>query len=457
MGSEPRRLHILSNLGEGTLGTTYSARLDGAALVAAKRLTRGAALPPVQKLARLGPSSAQALVSYREAFSEAGERWVLSDRAAGESLKTVLERGRLAPMCAVVVAMDVLEAVAALHQVDLWHGTLHAGNVHLGTDGSVRLGDYCLAAAEDQTPAKLRAADMQAVGVLLCAMLRLPLEGESGRKAARTSKLAESPLGQLARRMARGPRGKRLTASAAIDARLALWEAAGRLATRRMQAAARERLAGIVAAPVVSAPIAAPVKMPAPPRLQGVRPWARPAVAVLAACLVAGVISPVGLLRSAHGSRPLEGATSSEVAVLPAPVVGGKGRDEISGAVTPPPPSAPSLGPPAAGKVTAVRASWVDPGCTAGSTCMLHVEVWVQPSSQARLVAWTVKSVSPCQGAPVEVAQGAFTAKPGWTHVASENPVQVPARPSSALVVVATAPDVAASAPLPAGATQAAC
>jgi hypothetical protein len=81
----------------------------------------------------------------------------------------------------------------------------------------------------------------------------------------------------------------------------------------------------------------------------------------------------------------------------------------------------------------------------------------VQPSSQSRLVAWTVKSVSLCQDATLEVAQGAFTAKPGWTHVASENPVQVPARPSSALVVVATAPDVAASTPLLTGAAQTGC
>ncbi|TMC14170.1 MAG: hypothetical protein E6J29_04105, partial [Chloroflexi bacterium] len=205
MGVELARVRMESTLGEGTLGHTHSVRLEDGSVVAAKHLKRGAVLPPLQELGRLGPSGARALVPIHSVVSEAGEKWVLGELASGVSLQSVLERGRLAPMCAVAVAMGVLDAVAALHQVGLWHGAIHAGNVHLGPDGSVRLGDYCLTSSAGQTQAKLRAADSQAVGVLLCAMLRLPVDADGGRERQRSSKLAQSPLGQLARRLARGP------------------------------------------------------------------------------------------------------------------------------------------------------------------------------------------------------------------------------------------------------------
>jgi len=447
MGVELARVRMESTLGEGTLGHTHSVRLEDGSVVAAKHLKRGAVLPPLQELGRLGPSGARALVPIHSVVSEAGEKWVLGELASGVSLQSVLERGRLAPMCAVAVAMGVLDAVAALHQVGLWHGAIHAGNVHLGPDGSVRLGDYCLTSSAGQTQAKLRAADSQAVGVLLCAMLRLPVDADGGRERQRSSKLAQSPLGQLARRLARGPRGKRVTASAAIDARLALWEAAGRLATRRMQAAAKERLAEIVAGPPTPTP---PPAAPAVTVVASERPhdFRRLVAFVAAAVVVASVmaVSPQALLRPASGSRSPEGAASSAFAVRAAP-------EEAAPAAVQSPPTEPRralpiLGPAAAGQVSGVSARLVDPACSVGTSCLVHVEVWLRPSTQPRLVAWTVKSIAPCGGPIVDLGRGAFTARPGWTHVASENAFALPKLRLQALVVVSTAPDVAASEPL---------
>lgn len=457
---------IESNLGEGALGSTHSAHLEDGLPVAAKRLKRGAVLPPLPQLARLGASGARALVPIHSVVTEAGERWVLSELAPGASLKSLLEQGRLAPMCAVAVAMGILDAVAALHQIGLWHGSIHAGNVHLGPDGSVRLSDYCLAAPEGQAPAKLRAADSQAVGILLCLMLRLPVDGSTGRPKARPSKMAQSSLGQLAQSMARGPRRKRLTPYAAIDDRLALWEAAGRLATRRMQAAAKERLAAMVEGPPAAGASAAgpstgaPVTVEPPPRVaRANRQWpsARLASGILAAAILASImaVSPVALLRSAFDTRPADATASTAMA----------GRPPLENTVpeisqsTPAPqqPTLPVLGPAAAGQVSGVRGRLAAPPCGAGAACLVHVEVWVQPSAHPRLVAWTVKSISRCGGSIVDLGGGAFTAQPGWTHIASENSVVIPKMKSEALVVVSTVPDLAASEPLLLGEATAAC
>jgi hypothetical protein len=438
-------------LGGGTLGTTQSGRLEDGTVIAAKRLEACAVMPPLEQLARLGPSAERALVPIHGIVSEGGHRWVVSELAAGVSLKILLERGRMAPMCAVAVAMGLLDAVAALHQVGLRHGSIHPGNVHIGPDGSVRLSDYCLAPRDGQTDARLWAADIQAVGILLCAMLRLPVDGDGGRQNQRTSKVAQSPLGLLARRMARAPR-KRRSAYTAIDDRLALWEAAGRLGTRRMQAAAKARLAEMVAGPAAGD---SPVPQPAPaeqtPREPGVvrrRRIAGFAASVLLAAIVASLvaISPLALLRSAAGSRPVGGPVAAATAIRPPSET--TAPTNVSSAVPHAQRALPALAPTAAGQVSSVRARLIDPVCSAGAACLLQVQVWVQPSARPRLVAWTVKSIPLCDGPVLDVGTGAFTAQPGWTHIASDNRIALPQLKAQALVVVSTMPDLAASAPL---------
>jgi len=369
----------------------------------------------------------------------------------GVLLAALLERGKLPPMCAVAVAMSVLDAVAALHQVGTWHGSLEAENVRVHADGTVRLGDGRPAPA-GQAESQLRAADLQAVGVLLCAMLRLKADPGA----------AEKPLQVLARRMARGTRSKRLTVYAAVDARLALWEAAGRLATRRVQAQARQRLADLVAgpgepqAPAPPPPVSRPTET-GPPR--GLGRWVGAgAVAALVAGLV--VLSSLPGLRTALGYHGRAAATSPTVA-LAAPAAAARIRDaqprEPAPTTTVSKPALPELGPAAAGQVSSVGLRLLDPACQAGSSCLVEVEVWITPSPRPRAVSWAVESVQFCGGNVVQLAAGAFTAQPGWTHVESQNAVPVPAVGAQALLAVSSTPDRAASTPVILGSAPGSC
>jgi hypothetical protein len=451
---------LANRLGEGSRGATQAGRLEDGTAIAAKRLEPHSVLPPLEQLGRLGPSGERALVPIHGVVSEDGQRWVLSELAAGVSLKILMGRGRMAPMVAVTVAMGVLDAVAALHQVGLSHGSIHAGNIHIGPDGSVRLSDYCLAPRDGQTDAKLWSADIQAVGVLLCAMLRLPIDGDAPIQRQRTSNVAQSPLGLLATRMARAP-GKRRSAYTAIDDRLALWEAAGRLATRRMQTAAKVRLAEMVGALTGDdSPAPQPAlaeQNPSEPEVGRRRHLAGLAASVLLALIVGSLValSPDALLRSVAGARAV--GSPMAAATLVRPPSDAIAPADISLAVPEAQRGLPVLGPTAAGPVSSVEAHLVEPACSAGAACLVRVQVWLQPSARPQRVAWTVKSIPLCPGPVVDVGTGAFTAEPGWTHIASDNSIALPKVKSQALVVVSTIPDVAASAPLFIGDSGAIC
>jgi len=378
----------------------------------------------------------------------------------GVLLAALLERAKLPPMCAVAVAMSVLDAVAALHQVGLWHGSLEAENVHVHADGTVRLGANRPAPA-GQSDSQLRASDLQAVGVLLCSMLRLRLDQEPAGRNSRTTGRTEKPLQALARRMARGTRSKRLTIYAAVDARLALWEAAGRLATRRVQAQARQRLADLVAGPTES-----PAPDPQPPAAgrtesRAPRRLGRWVGAGAAAALVAGLValSPPSGLRAALGYHGRVGATSSTVALAApaAATVRDVAPPEPAPSTPVSKPAIPLLAPAAAGQVSSVGLRLLDPACQGGSSCLVQVEVWITPSPRPRSVAWTVESVQFCGGSVVQVGAGSFTAQPGWTHIESQSAVAVPAVGAQALLAVSSTPDRAASTPVVLGSAPGTC
>lgn len=385
-------------------------------------------------------------------------------------LRELLEGGRLAPMCIVAIAIGVLDTLAALHQAGVWHGALHAGNVDVARDGTVRLGDRDLTARGEESELKLQAADVQAVGALICEMLRIPPDPEAAARPSRPSKAAESPLGVYARRLVRGTRGRRSTGYATIQARLALWEVAGRLATQRIQAQARQRLGELVtgepakpspAPAAVPAPV--PVTVPVVPVVAVARPAkprsvARPVPtfalaglvgAVVAAVFALSTLPVVGAPLSAHPAP----ASIERPAYSSVPIGEPLGESALAPAGATPRPQAPlpTLAPASSGQVTAVKAGPAAGACAAGSACQLHVEVWVQPAGQARGVAWSVKSVDLCSGSVQDLGHGAFTAQPGWTHVASENGFDLPRVKAQAVVVVSEAPDRAASPPLVVG------
>ena len=465
---QPPRTVDAALLGVGELGATWAGTLEDGTKVAAKLLRECAIPAPLSQVGRLGPSSSKALTPVIRLERRADEQWVFSELETGVPLGTLLTRGRMAPMCAVAVAMSALDALATLHQVGLWHGALHAGNVHVDRQGWVRLGDYCLTPRGSLSDGQLRAADIQAVGVLLCGMLGVPVRPRKRSAAPSSPNSARAQLVELARRISVGPLQKRQNPYAAVDARLALWETAGRLATRRNQSLAKQRLAELVIGPKPHAPPAyerrtAPERLAAP-RPEPQRPLGRLVAgltaAVVAISVSAGLPGLVGFVLS-HQARPAAPPVYSAAVrnALPLQAVPHRfpdGGNEVTPAA-PKTPSLPTLAPAAAGQVSGVLLHLLESTCSAGAACPVHLEVWLQPSGRQQRVSWTFKSVQPCGGTPVDLGGGSLTAQPGWNHVVSETSLLLPVVTSQAILAVSGLPDQAASAPVIVGEPPATC
>jgi serine/threonine protein kinase len=231
------RMPLGEHMGEGVLGVTWRSSLPDGTAVAVKRLTAGggdlrARLEQLQRAGNLGSPNLLDMLSVFEEVD--GRIWVAFRLDDGVPLSRLLERGRMRPACGVAVGMAVLNALASLHEVGLWHGAVHARNVHVAGDGTVRLGDYGLAREPaGESGAALRGADVLAAGGLLAATLG-------------HARLRESSLG-LAVRAITGSRRLMPAGHEAAHASLTLWEGARGMATPRRQAQAREQLAAMVA------------------------------------------------------------------------------------------------------------------------------------------------------------------------------------------------------------------
>ncbi|MGH7775713.1 MAG: protein kinase, partial [Candidatus Dormibacterales bacterium] len=161
-------------LGEGSVGATWRAheadpRGSGRA-VAVKRV--GGLGRSAGRLARRLESACQLrephLLHFLSAFSVRGSVVVVSPLDEGVPLSRLAAGRKLPRACVLAVGLGVLNALTSLHQAGLWHGALHPGNVHVGKNGSVRLGHFALTPAfPEQSPGALRTADVRAAGALL--------------------------------------------------------------------------------------------------------------------------------------------------------------------------------------------------------------------------------------------------------------------------------------------------
>jgi protein kinase-like protein len=475
-------------LGSGVLGTTWRARRADGSEVAIKRLASGgrdtsARLERLQRAAALPSPNLVELVSV---FQEDRRFWVASLLDDGVPLSRLLKRGRLRRPFAVAVGMGMLSALASLHQVGLHHGDIHPGNVHVGRDGTVRLSDYGLVpSTPGQSSAARRAADVRAVGVLLCSLLGLA--ADSGRRRGdRSSRIAESSLGVAVRSIATF-RPKLSRGHEAIHASLTLWEAAGGMATARRQAQTREQLARTVAAALgldgdevaltlvgVGPPAPVPPVDVLAPRLPLVEPVAaEPAPAAAPAPASAPVPAPALVPEPPPARQPglLSGLLLLLITVLavgvtdlsmaprparpaPAALRGGATHQRPAARKPATPPAAPVTAAPALppardGSVLSVTLQPEATACAPGAACPVRVALEIQPAPGVQLVSWTVYAIDACTGDLTPLGSAGAVVSTGWTQVIGDSYPHLPPAGAGELVAITDGAARAASRPVP--------
>ena len=345
--------------------------------------------------------------------------------------------------CVVLIGLAVLDELAGLHAAGRWHGGVNARNVLVDAEGGVRLRPSPLRRRKPQqlSDAALRSADVRAAGDLLQLLLR----GGPGDRSPAPAGTLETAAQAISRSVAR----KKVRAGhEASQARLTLWEAAGRLASRQQQAIARGRLADLVAAEVERKATPSTEAVTALISAAGggaVTPVVRPRAALAGTAALLGILLSCALLAVIYvpgaGARP-SGPAAASIA-LPAPSF----RDDRPAPAQAVAPAVPAVAPRSAGDVQAVIAN-LDARCAPGTVCTMRVEVRLRPATYARGVAWVVRSMDRCTGSSSVLATGELSAEAGWTHVVAMREVRLPAAPAT-VVALTESPARAASALVP--------
>lgn len=350
--------------------------------------------------------------------------------------------------CVVAIGLAVLDELAALHAGGRWHGAVNPRNVVIDARGGVSLrATVRRRRSSELSDSALRTADVRAAGELLRLLLDTPQGGSNSDLLA----AADAIAGTVARKKVR-------SGHEASQARLTLWEAAGRLASRRQQTEARRRLAELVANHLArAAEIAAPTPDPQPPAPDpALPPWpsAQPRGAlvgvgalltIVLVCAVVAVVSP-----AAVGARLAAQTPTSAVQPAESPDDGGAPSLHAD-APEPGPTAAPRLpatpeAPSSAGDVQAVTAT-LGTGCVAGATCVVRVDVSLRAVGYARPVGWALKAIDRCTGSSSLLAAGQITAQPGWTRVVTSRQLRMPTGHAT-LVALVDSPAQVMSAPV---------
>jgi hypothetical protein len=427
-------LDVAGRLGE----STWLARLGDGTEVAARWLAPapGTASSPilVGRATPLAEIDSAELVPVHGVALRPDAVWLVSALDGGIPLQRLVQLVGLSQPQAALVAAGIVDGVAELHTLGLGHGRLHAGNVHVGADGAVRLGDWAPSALLPADSGDgLHAADLAAARTLAAALIA----GAHGG----------APAG--------APDPKDLVAAIELSADIPMLSTVldEALPTPSMRDRTRGELAALVAAVqrpsavvpalrVVDEPSrrAAPTQRAAPaerrqPPLGGLA-WLWKLVAALAAlALVIGVEAAV------LGDRIVRDLQTLRSPLITQPA-------QASGSRT----ALPVLGVASAGLVTRVEARPLQ-SCAAGEACVLRVTVQIQPQSRPTHVGWSVTAVDRCRGRAVVVARGDATVARAGDHAAALQKVRLPQATALAVGVVTTSPARAASRafPVPAG------
>ncbi|MBC8151573.1 MAG: protein kinase [Bacteroidetes bacterium] len=150
------------------------------------------------------------LVGYRDVFEQDGRLFLVTDYAAGGSLRQRVKRKKVQPYEALNWTLKLTETLAALHERGFMHNDVRPDNLFLTADGTLQLADLGLAAVlgnspdyrpPDWTPVYLTdpRTDVFAVGVTLLEWLtgQNPLAGKTVAEVAALLDQGQLPIGEL--------------------------------------------------------------------------------------------------------------------------------------------------------------------------------------------------------------------------------------------------------------------
>ncbi len=153
-----KRYRITALLGEGAMGEVYRAtdmrtRQEVAVKVITQKLVSNAAL--LERFRREGTALGQlhhaSIVAFVEAFPIGKQYAIVMEYVAGGSLRSLLTRGPLRMDQAVRIALDLSDALAHAHRINIVHRDVKPDNVLMAADGTPKLTDFGVARLVDRT------------------------------------------------------------------------------------------------------------------------------------------------------------------------------------------------------------------------------------------------------------------------------------------------------------------
>jgi tetratricopeptide (TPR) repeat protein/tRNA A-37 threonylcarbamoyl transferase component Bud32 len=175
-GSHIGSFEVLERLGEGGMGTVYTAYHPELDRKVALKLLRTGGVHTQERQARLlreaiamARLSHPNVVAIHDVGSHEDKVFLVMERIEGETLKVWLEQGPRPWREVLQVFREAGRGLAAAHAAGMVHRDFKPGNVILSGDGRVRVTDFGLARAigDERTPGKAESARTEASAVAL--------------------------------------------------------------------------------------------------------------------------------------------------------------------------------------------------------------------------------------------------------------------------------------------------